>query len=455
MLLCASAATALSTSSNGCSPKPMSRAPASAPLRLRGGVMWVGGGRKFNRTADPSADYEDGEDTFQPLRDRLERAERIKKLIAKFGPKYRSNELVVLEEEAKYLIRAQHMVRARSLSVDLTAAGNFQRYVVGDLEFSKHRVGIMYGRVEHGNVFCDTIYEPPQDGNAESYKLLPDPDEARVERVASLLGLRKVGIVFTARPRKCIFSSDDVYLSCQQHAQALQDHGFDFARSLVSAIITRNETTGAVVFEAYQVSDQCTDMYGKGVFNKPKNPNKSYSRTSEDVLVERKPTQKVDNDFFINSVPIKTHEAPLFSKREVHLRTHPRPNRASPLGPMSPPACARACAGVWAFRVGACYYYYTICKKNLRARVMSPRASAPCVAPRALARQLLSRARVFCARASHGPAVTPQPFPLPRPPSPLPAPPFPLPLCPLFQAEFNIENRPGVNQNPLEVQLNK
>ena len=323
LLLCASVATALSTSSDGWSTKRMSRAPAGAPLRLRGGVMWVGGGRKFNRTADPSADYEDGEDTFQPLRDRLERAERIKKLIAKFGPKYRSNELVVLEEEAKYLIRAQHMVRARSLSVDLTAAGNFQRYVVGDLEFSKHRVGIMYGRVEHGNVFCDTIYEPPQDGNAESYKLLPDPDEARVERVASLLGLRKVGVVFTARPRKCIFSSDDVYLSCQQHAQALQDHGFDFARSLVSAIITRNETTGAVVFEAYQVSDQCTDMYGKGVFNKPKNPNKSYSRTSEDVLVERKPTQKVDNDFFINSVPIKTHEAPLFSKREVHLRTYP------------------------------------------------------------------------------------------------------------------------------------
>jgi hypothetical protein len=25
----------------------------------------------------------------------------------------------------------------------------------------------------------------------------------------------------------------------------------------------------------------------------------------------------VDNDFFINTVPIKTHDAPLFSKREV------------------------------------------------------------------------------------------------------------------------------------------
>jgi len=387
LLLAASAATALSTSSVGWSPTPALQEPC-APLRLRGGVMWVGGGRKFNRTADPSAHYEDAEDTFQPLRDRLERAERIKKLIAKFGPKYRSNELVLLEEESKYLIRAQHMIRARSLSVDLAAAGNFQRYVVGDLEFSKHRVGIMYGRVEDGHVFCDVIYEPPQDGSADSYKLLPDPDEARVERVASLLGLRKVGVVFTAKPRKCIFSSDDVYLSCQQHAQALKDHGFDFARSLVSAIITRNETTGSVVFEAYQVSDQCTDMHGKGVFNKPKNPNKSYSRTSEEVLVERKPTQKVDNDFFINTVPIKTHESPLFSKREVR----PRP-RLPPLSVALPSQ-----------RVHALVRGHPQCV-CVRARELPAPPSAICAPPRILTR-LFSRARAVSAR-THGPVVWP------------------------------------------------
>jgi len=207
----------------------------------------------------------------------------------------------------------------------MTATGNFQRYVVGDLEFGKHRVGIMYGRVEDGHVFCDVIYEPPQEGSADSYNLLPDPDEANVDRVASLLGLRKVGVVFTAKPRKCIFSSEDIALSCSQHAQANKEHGFDFARSLVSAVITRNETTGSVVFEAYQISDQCTDMHAKGVLPKPRNPNKSYSRTSEDVLVERKPTQKVDNDFFINTIAVKTHEAPLFGKREAEFNVENRP----------------------------------------------------------------------------------------------------------------------------------
>ena len=328
LLLVATAATALSTPA---APNLLRASAGGAggelagPLRLRGGVMWVGGGRQFNRTADPSAHYENVEDTFQPLRERLERADRIKKLIAKFGPKYRSNELVLLEEESKYLLRAQQLIRARSLSVDLTAAGNFQRYVVGDLNFQTHRVGIMYGRVEDGHVFCDVIYEPPQEGDADSYKLLPDPDEARVERLASLLGMRKVGVVFTARARKCIFSSEDVWLSCEQHSKAEQAHGFDFARSLVSAIITRNETTGAVVFEAYQVSDLCTDMYAKGVLSKPRNPNKSYSRTSEEVLVERKPTQKVDNDFFINTVAIKTHDSPLFCNREAEFNVENRP----------------------------------------------------------------------------------------------------------------------------------
>ncbi len=43
------------------------------------------------------------------------------------------------------------------------------------------------------------------------------------------------------------------------------------------------------------------------------------------------------------------------------------------------------------------------------------------------------------------------PFPPPPSPVPPPRPPFLLPLRPIFQAEFNIENRPGVNQNPLEV----
>eukprot|EP00960_Hanusia_phi_P009129 263482-Hanusia_phi.AAC.2 len=176
-------------------------------LRLRGGVMWVGGGKTFNRfpplllpaplpssssppprtlstcglqvhsrwnmpfsrivffvsdmrqshlflplvlkpsyrTHDPSASPEDVEDTFAPLRSRSESANRIKQLVQKYGSKYRTNEveIVSLEEEAKYLIRAQKLLRVQvsfiltllvlimscggqSLSVEFSAASQFQ-----------------------------------------------------------------------------------------------------------------------------------------------------------------------------------------------------------------------------------------------------------------------------------------------------------------------------------------
>jgi hypothetical protein len=49
---------------------------ASHVMRLRGGVMWIGGGKNFNRTADPTATPEAQEDTFHPLRQRLANANR-------------------------------------------------------------------------------------------------------------------------------------------------------------------------------------------------------------------------------------------------------------------------------------------------------------------------------------------------------------------------------------------
>lgn len=71
----------------------LQRPAAERTLRLRGGVMWVGGGRQFNRSHDPTAGPETVEDTFTPLLDRLDRADRIKYLYKKHGPKYRTNEV--------------------------------------------------------------------------------------------------------------------------------------------------------------------------------------------------------------------------------------------------------------------------------------------------------------------------------------------------------------------------
>lgn len=58
------------------------------------------------------------------------------------------------------------------------------------------------------------------------------------------------------------------------------------------------DTTGSIVFEAYQVSDLCMDMERRGVLKEAANSNKGYARTAEDVLVERKDTQKVGPQVF-------------------------------------------------------------------------------------------------------------------------------------------------------------
>lgn len=227
---------------------------------------------------------------------------------------------------------AQKMLRTLSLSVDLNAAGNFQRYVVGELQLEQHRAGIMYGRTDAvGNAFCDVIYEPPQEGNTSVYRLKHDAEAAeervRADRVAALLGLRPIGFIFTAKTRKCILSSQDVLATCKLQKEMEDACGYDFAKACVAAVITRNETTGAVVFEAYQLSDQCMDMYRRGVFAEPRKANRGYTNTTIDVLVERKNTRSVDNDFFLSTVAIKTHTYPLFDKREAEFGVENRPGQ--------------------------------------------------------------------------------------------------------------------------------
>jgi nuclear protein localization family protein 4 len=64
--------------------------------------------------------------------------------------------------------------------------------------------GWLYGRYERYDevplgikaVVC-AIYEPPQDGSVDGFHLLNDPYEENVERAAALVGLQRVGMIYT------------------------------------------------------------------------------------------------------------------------------------------------------------------------------------------------------------------------------------------------------------------
>lgn len=90
------------------------------------------------------------------------------------------------------------------------------------------------------------------------------------------------------------------------------------------------EGVGSVHFEAFQLSDQCVKLFADGLFADPeeepgssgaekgKGPERSKEEKEEDgpgvtrmrkeVIVARKDTFVVDNDFFLLTVSIKSHE---------------------------------------------------------------------------------------------------------------------------------------------------
>lgn len=56
-----------------------------------------------------------------------------------------------------------------AVSFDRFAAHSFQAYVQSALAFSIKRCGLLYGRIDEENVvFVDAIYEPEQQGKAET-----------------------------------------------------------------------------------------------------------------------------------------------------------------------------------------------------------------------------------------------------------------------------------------------
>ncbi|EME30742.1 Nuclear protein localization protein 4 [Galdieria sulphuraria] len=231
----------------------------------------------------------------------------------------RGGSIAALEaaEAMKFHIKAQEESYTNSVSVDHAAAFSFQANLVS-IGFQQQRLGFLYGRIEDSSfVFVDCIYEPPQSGTYQIYKLEspeenPDAAESkkRADKLASLLGLEKVGWIFSSKPRKCIFSAVDILTACQFQCEAEEMHGKDVSKTFVTITVSVTEE-GMTRFEAYQISDLCLDMYKASVFApvEQQKPNSGKIRTKEEVIVEGVECRSIDTDFFLVSVPIKDHHS--------------------------------------------------------------------------------------------------------------------------------------------------
>ncbi|XP_026423810.1 NPL4-like protein 1 [Papaver somniferum] len=175
------------------------------------------------------------------------------------------------------------------------------------------------------------IYEMPEQGTEENLVLMRDTEEEKiVEAIASGLGMRRVGFIFTQTIGQ---SKKDYTLSNSEVLQAAELHGESGLKEWVTALVKLkvNEEGGADVhFEAFQMSDICVKLFKEGWFETDcgGDYDPKVSRMKKEVVVGVKDVKEVDNDFFLVVVKILDHQGPLSTSFPVENRITSIPPRA-------------------------------------------------------------------------------------------------------------------------------
>lgn len=194
-------------------------------------------------------------------------------------------------------LKLQDKPHCLQVTVDFSAANVYQSYL-HEKKYQLQRCGFLFGREnDDGSTTVEVIYEPPQKSEKEQATLLPDPDDDRVETIASLLGLKRVGWIFSHPSRKYVMSSTEV----QKTAEFQSKYGDRF----VTLILSINEK-GQGNLEAFQVSDQAVKLHQTNNYLPSNEPTKLLFRTP--VYVEGAQTTIADYHFFLVTVPVKSKD---------------------------------------------------------------------------------------------------------------------------------------------------
>jgi len=234
------------------------------------------------------------------------------------------NDFMAMDEQFVFRITSKgNEPVCNQVSMDTNSMKDFENYM-RQLDFQRLRVGYLYGTMSQDNkVRVECIYEPPQDSNNTSFVLLDDPLQDRVNIIAGMLGLKKVGWVFAHPPREkgFNFSSQEIIVTAEQQLEAangIEDTPF----VTVKVTITVDEAGNQVInpttqlpemsCEAFQVSKQCMEMTAEGVLvASGSNLGACGVNPTFTALVEGRTAKEIDNDMFLMRVPIAQHESTL------------------------------------------------------------------------------------------------------------------------------------------------
>ncbi|KAJ3092048.1 nuclear protein localization protein 4 [Quaeritorhiza haematococci] len=187
------------------------------------------------------------------------------------------------------------------------------------------RFGYMYGRYEpYGEVplgvkaVVSAIYEPAQDGAMDGLQLtLPDPQQATVDELASMLGLTRVGMIYSdltddgtgqgtvickrhadsffLSSAECIFAAD---MQLKHPTASKWSSSGKFGSRFVTCVVSGNEE-GGIDISAYQVSNNCMAMVRDGIIEASVEPSLMRVRQSSNELYVPEVFYKYKNEYGI------------------------------------------------------------------------------------------------------------------------------------------------------------
>jgi len=237
------------------------------------------------------------------------------------------SEFEAMDSQFVFKIKRQEQAICSQVSLDSPSIQNFQSYLQR-FQFARKRFAFLYGKYEISEdsgtkkTIVEAIYEPPQEPDsdaAEGFEQLEDPLEDKVDEIARLLGLQKVGWIFGHPPRE-----DDVVLTAAEIIMAaeLQLEAADGVEETPFVTIKVGQgKDGNVGVEAFQVSQQCMAMVAEEAIEISTNPGVCQINETFTAIQEGKGSKTIDNNFFLTVVPIVQHTS------EVFVSQFPRVNR--------------------------------------------------------------------------------------------------------------------------------
>lgn len=248
------------------------------------------------------------------------------------------NEFCAMDDQYNFKIQRQDksfvVQGGGTVSLETTAANDFQSYL-RRFQFQRQQFGYLYGKFVpisddtdkkddevKCNVIVEAIYEPPQEADPSApggFSMLEDEREEQVDKLASLMGLEKVGWIYGHPPREkgFVMSSAEVIMAAElqlEQAQGVQPSPF------VTIKVTVGDDAN-VSFEAFQVSRQCMEMVAEEALQVGPNPGFCYVKDTFTAIQEGKPSKTVENNFFLTVVPIEQHNSDLL------VQQFPKANR--------------------------------------------------------------------------------------------------------------------------------